>query len=284
MTAPETPVETTIQGPDGEVTLTSWTDGRGRGRLKWTGRKGFPVMLRKDETPEQAYRRTLDTEAAKAANPAAGAQATGAKPPRTKLRRGRRGAPTVDSPPDGGAPPVDPDRARAPGSDPKPNVRPAGRARPSETDLVRVWSELLTLPAIPMSLPVRDPSRDIDHGPIEPGGPSRIELGFRPRCEFCRDHFLNQGAPTALELVKLSRDNDPLRRVLEQVSTAWGLLATGGALVTYAAKPLMHHLAPEQALNSVGPVLGIPPRDPSPVHTHGHAHAPGTASAAAGAA
>lgn len=255
--------------PDG---FKEWTDARGRRRISWPGRKGFPVMPRKDETGEQAYLRTIAKDAEKAAQQAV-ADATGAD---ASILAG------TDA--DGaGAPPVDDSRARPKGSDPKPKGgRPMGKPRPTDRDILEVWEEILVLPAIPFGLPVHDAALDQIYQ--TPDGPQLVP-GFRPRCEFCRDHFMEQGPKSAAELVTLSQQSDPMRRVLEQVTLAWKMLSVAGTLGTYVMKPMLHHLAPAPVLDGIGPVLGVPPRPvahQAPHEHEAHAHDP-SAPAAAGA-
>lgn len=247
-----------------------WTDARGRRRITWPGRKGFPVMPRKDETSEQAYLRTIAKDAEKAAQQAV-----------TDVTGADASSPAGTDAAGAGAPPTDGEvRARPKGSDPKPKGgRPMGKPRPTDRDILEVWEELLVLPAIPFGLPVHDPG--LDQIIQTPDGPQLLP-GFRPRCEFCRDHFIEQGPKSAAELVTLSQQSEPMRRVLEQVTMAWKMISVAGTLGTYVMKPMLHHLAPAPVLDGVGPVLGVPPR-PIVHPEHEHAHGPTSAAPAAAA-
>jgi hypothetical protein len=229
-------------------------------------------MMRKDETPEAAYERTIAKELQ---DTLADTLSQGAGPAAAPGGSAGEAGPSGD---DGG-------RARPPGSDPKPRGgRPMGKPRKADAELVKVWSELLTLPAIPMGLPVHDPTLDTVIPATAERGPQLIP-GMRPRCEHCRDHFIRQGPVTAVELVKLGEQSEPLRRVLERVADAWDLLTVAGALGAYLTTPLLHHVAPQPVLDGIGPVLGVPPRPPRvPRGPRGHHHAPPDAAAAAPAA
>lgn len=273
--------------------LNVFTDKRGRERMTWPGRKGFPIMLRKGEAPEEAYTRVIATEAAKAVTSAGGPAAAPAPAPpaagkaKVKGSRWRRPGPKASEPATAASPDPQPaaeERARPKGSDPKPRGgRPIGKPRATTAELEAVLAEVLVLPAIPMGFPVRDPL--LDQVQDLPGGGQRLIPGLRPRCEYCRDHFLKQGPLAAAELAKMAESSEPLRALLERLHSAWSMLSVGSVLAGYVAQPMLHHVAPEAVLDSMGPVFGVPPRPPKPppTHDHGHGHAAGTPTGSNGA-
>lgn len=82
-------------------------------------------------------------------------------------------------------------------------------------------------------------------------------------CDYCAAHFKAAAPGAAHDLVTAASSNEYLLRALE----GWqrivaGVLAGGRfpGLSIYAGIPFLHHLAPEQALNFIGPMAGIPPR------------------------
>jgi hypothetical protein len=169
-------------------------------------------------------------------------------------------------------------RKREPKGDPQPRATkgatppPAATKGVSDAQLTEALSEMLCFPAIPMAM--------VFH------------------CDYCAAHFAATGGPAATELVRLSQTSAGLRSALERIYGIYKVLMTGGILAMYAGKPLIHHLAPADALALAGPLLGIPPRPnmvnhagvyTAPVHSNGDgpAHPADTASegdAAGGAA
>jgi hypothetical protein len=159
--------------------------------------------------------------------------------------------------PDRKADPLEEWRAAIPGGgrppDPKPTRRKRGKRRPTTPELEAVLAELLVLPAIP--------ARGVLH------------------CDFCMMHFLTEGPKAAHELAVLAEDNDALRRVLERIHSAMTAITWTAVIGSYVAKPVLHHVAPANVLEAVGPVIGVPPR-PDPRHDgHGHNQEPDAATA-----
>lgn len=150
-----------------------------------------------------------------------------------------KGAPSVGGRPTQGAGKKRPD--------PRPNVKPPkdGVKLPTsvgDPELVAMLAQLLSMPAIPAKM-VLD-------------------------CDYCAHHFASQGPQTAIELVKLSKDHPDLRKMLERWYFAFDSFTWGSVLVTYAIKPVLHHLAPAPVLAGVGPLMGIPPRGTPAPHQH----------------
>lgn len=131
---------------------------------------------------------------------------------------------------------------------------PKGKKKqgPTTAQLADTLAELLVLPAIP----------------------AKMVLG----CEFCRDHFLEEGPKAAAEIAAMSEGSEPLRKFLERIHEGLTMLTWGSVLTAYIGKPLLHHAAPEPILEGVGPVMGVPTTRPERPdlsglfgmpHTHG---------------
>jgi hypothetical protein len=141
-------------------------------------------------------------------------------------------------------------------ADPKPKGAKPPRTKPavSDAELQQLLEGLLAAPAIYAAAP----------------RPIGLE------CSFCAAHFATQAGPTSVQLVNLAADNPGLRRALITLHDSWTKITYGGIIAAYVAKPMLHHLAPEQVLDTVGGVIGVTARTPAQeaAHQHGTAGTP----------
>lgn len=70
-------------------------------------------------------------------------------------------------------------------------------------------------------------------------------------CEFCASHFTKTGPAAAVQLVTMSKDNAPLRAVLESGYAALTKGMWAGVLLMYAGVPIAHHLAPDNVYRAL---------------------------------
>lgn len=220
----------TITHPDGSIEeiiseiFTIRTNPEGVRYLKIKGRRGWPLRMTDGETPEDTVKRYEDKKFDR----------------RTAASESREfsfdDAP-ADSRTDGDA--SQDDVPRKPRPDPLPRPRGAGRARGRVTSqsLERMLAEMLALPAIPAATFLH--------------------------CQYCARHFASSSRQTARELVLLAEENEPLRRLLERMHDAWSTIGYASILGGYILKPLMHHIAPFEVRQAVGPFVGVPlnPKD-----------------------
>lgn len=246
----------------------------GKPRLKIKGRRGFPITMLQGETPEAAWKRFQEKREANTAGKSAGPRPTvksvagGGGGPADQILEKLKGIPQAD--PDRPADP--PPRSR---KDPTPP--PAPPPKVPDDKLLEFIEELCITPGMlwfGMPVPDPDPDHRIDLGD------GRMMPGLKPRCEFCRDHFKNQGPVAAKEILELAKKTPALRRSLEKLYTLLGAFGTGTAIGMLFLKPALHHAAPEPVLNTLGPLplIQVPPREkqmPKPPKRVRHRHAPG---------
>jgi len=90
-----------------------------------------------------------------------------------------------------------------------------------------------------------------------PAVPAKMLL----HCDYCAGHFAEEGPRTAHELVALSETHPALRNFLEDLHRSYTSITWVGIIGGYVAKPIAHHLAPNELLAFSEPVLGVPPRE-----------------------
>lgn len=260
-----------------------FTDKLGKRRLKVKGRAGFPLTMLDGETPEEAVARYDRKRAEKQGQappppgpePAPAEGPTATQPAEERQPWERLGGELADKLK---AVPNRPEGAKDP--PPRERKRPATlKPRPSTAELQKVLEELLVLPAVPMGFPVFEKGPPI----MQDGHPTGYVLGadgqtpvpaVHPRCEYCRDHFIQAGPQAAAELAKLSEQSEPLRRLLERLHSTWAMLTMGSVLAGYVMKPVMHHLAPEPVRQGLGPIVAPGMPEPLPKAKRNHRHAP----------
>jgi hypothetical protein len=238
--------------PDG---LYEVTDGHkdGKRRVK-NPDGGFPIVMLDGETPAQAVDRF---RAKRAENIAAGGGKKEKARQRKQAAREKAGKTGPGSIEDKLPPPKD-----RPAGDPMPKVQAPSAAsvasKVSDQQLREAWQEICTLPGVYFGMPVHDHALDhpVPLKPGDPNSPTRIMPGFRPRCEYCRDHFFTTGAPMADELLKMGEANPAVKRWLTRGYHAYAAISGGTVVAMYLGKPLMHHLGPEQVTNQIAAMAG----------------------------
>lgn len=212
---------------------------------------GFPIVMLPGETPAQAVERY---RLKRAENIKTG----GGKKAKTRQReqvRAKAGKTLEDKLP----PPKD-----RPAGDPLPKVEaqaPTGASiasKVTDQQLREAWEEICTLPGVYFGMPVHDHTLDhpIPLKPGDPNSPTRMIPGFRPRCAYCRDHFFTSGAPMADELLKMGNQNPAVKRWLTRGYHVYAAISGGTVVAMYLGKPIMHHLGPEAATNSIAQMAG----------------------------
>lgn len=120
----------------------------------------------------------------------------------------------------------------------KSDAKPSGQKRkgsPSDEQLTNLFAKVASAPAIPMGLLVH--------------------------CEFCAEHFADNGPAAAAKLVELSHDHVALRSVMENLWQYADEIAWAGVLATWLGIPVAHHLAPDFIYKWIQYPLHLPPKE-----------------------
>lgn len=249
----DTPLDQAATGPTTEIEF-EVTDGHKDGKRRVRNPDGgFPIVMLPGETAAQAVARYREKRAENI-------KTGGGKKAKAKQREQVKTKAGKSSIEDRLPPPKD-----RPTGDPRPKVEQtsgpsAASITGSVTDgqLKEAWEEICTLPGVFFGMPVHDHTLDhpIQLQPGNPNSPTRMMPGFRPRCEYCRDHFFTTGAPMADELLKMGNQNPAVKRWLTRGYHVYAAIAGGTVVAMYLGKPIMHHLGPEAVTNQIGQMAG----------------------------